>query len=219
MNNSNILKNIKACIFDMDGTIVDSMWVWGQIDIDYLNKYGYTVPKDMGKDIEGASMREVALYFKKRFNIENDVDTIIEEWNDMAMYQYQNKVPLKPHVKEFLSYLRKNNIKIGLFTSNSMVLAKAALDALDIYDYFDYITAGCSDIKGKPEPDGYILTAKNLNVNNSNCLVFEDLIMGIIAGKRAGMKTCAVKDSYSMYQDKEKQDLADYYIEDYNEIF
>ena len=214
-----MLSNIKACIFDMDGTIVDSMWVWRQIDIDYLARFGHEVPENMGKDFEGASMREVAVYFKNRFNINDDIDTIINDWNDMAMYQYTHKVSLKPHIYDFLDYLKRNGIKIGLYTSNSLILANASLKAKNIYDFFDVITAGCSGIKGKPEPDGYLLTAEKLDVNPCECLVFEDLTMGIQAGINAGMKTCAVKDKYSDYQDNEKRALADYYIEDYDEVF
>ena len=214
-----MLNNIKACIFDMDGTLVDSMWVWRRIDIDYLKKFNLEVPKDMGKDFEGASMREVAQYFKNRFNIEDDIDTMINEWNDMAMYNYTHNVKLKPHAKEFLEYLYEKEIKIGLYTSNSLVLAKATLKALNIEKYFDVITAGCSGIKGKPEPDGYLLTAKNLNVEPKNCLVFEDLTMGIQAGINANMRTCAVKDTYSDYQDSAKRELADYYLEDYYEAY
>lgn len=214
-----MLENIKACIFDMDGTIVDSMWVWRQIDYDYLSKYDIEVPENMSKDIEGSSMREVAKYFKDRFSIDDDIDTIIDEWNDMAMYQYTNKVPLKPHIKEFLIYLKDNNIKTGIYTSNSYVLCEAALKAAGIFEYFDVITAGCSDIKGKPDPEGYLITSDKLNINPNECLVFEDLCKGIQAGKNAQMKTCAIKDNYSMYQDLEKRELADYYIEDYYDVF
>lgn len=214
-----MLSNIECCLFDLDGTLIDSMWVWRQIDVDYLRKYGFDVPENMGKDFEGASMREVAVYFQNRFNITDDIDTIIAEWNDMAIFQYSNRVPLKPHVKEFLEYLKSKNIKIGLYTSNSLVLAEAALKGNNILEYFNAITAGCSNIKGKPEPDGYLITAEKLDVDPCKCIVFEDLVNGVEAGKRAGMKTCAIKDSYSMYQDKEKKELADYYIEDYYEIF
>lgn len=214
-----MLTNIKACLFDMDGTVIDSMWVWGQIDIDYLHKFGHEVPENMGKEFEGASMREVARYFKSHFNISDDIDTIINEWNDMAFLQYSKNVKLKPHIKEFLEYLKSQDIKVGIYTSNSLVLAKEALRARGIIDYFDAITAGCSDIKGKPAPDGYLITAEKLNVKPSECLVFEDLVKGIQAGKNANMKTCAVKDNYSMYQDDEKKALADYYIEDYYEAY
>ena len=213
-----MLKDIEACIFDMDGTLVDSMWVWGRIDIEYLGKFGFDVPKNMGKEIEGLSMREVAEYFKTRFGIKDDIDSIIEEWNDMALYEYTHKVPLKPHVKEFIEYIKSKNIKVGVFTSNSKVLAKAAFEALGLMDYIDVITAGCSGIKGKPAPDGYLLTAKSLSVSPNKCLVFEDLMAGIQAGINAGMKVCAVSDEYSKNQEIQKREKAHYFIEDYNEI-
>lgn len=213
-----MLSNIKACIFDLDGTLVDSMWVWGNIDIEYLARFGYEVPEGMGKDFEGASMIEVAEYFKNRFKLDDDINTIIDDWNEMAIYKYTHDVPLKNGVAKFLEMLKEKNIKIGLYTSNSLVLARAALEALGVLPYFDAITAGCSGIKGKPEPDGYLITAEKLDVSPKSCIVFEDLCVGIMAGKNAGMKTCAVRDHYSMYQDDEKKKLADYYINDYEEI-
>lgn len=213
-----MLSNIKACIFDLDGTLVDSMWVWGNIDIEYLARFGYEVPEGMGKDFEGASMIEVAEYFKNRFKLDDDINTIIDDWNEMAIYKYTHDVPLKNGVAKFLEMLKERNIKIGLYTSNSLVLARAALEALGVLQYFDAITAGCSGIKGKPEPDGYLITAEKLDVSPKSCIVFEDLCVGIRAGKNAGMKTCAVRDHYSMYQDDEKKKLADYYINDYEEI-
>lgn len=219
MEDELMLENIKACLFDMDGTVVDSMWIWGSIDFDYLDRFNITeVPETIGKDIEGASMRETAVYFKKTFNIPDSIEKIVSDWNDMAFEKYSTKVTLKPHAKEFLDFLKQNGIKIGLCTSNSLVLAEAGLRYLGIYDYFDAITTGCIDIKGKPEPDIYLITAEKLGVEPENCLVFEDLVKGITAGINAGMKTVAVRDDYSDYQLEEKKALADYYIEDYNEI-
>ena len=70
----------------------------------------------------------------------------------------------------------------------------------------------------KPAPDVYLAAAKDLNVSPENCLVFEDVPMGILAGKNAGMKVCAVEDSYSKEQMEQKKKLADYYIKDYDEV-
>ncbi len=95
---------IKAAIFDMDGTLVDSMWLWKTIDIDYLAKHNLELPEDLQESIEGMSFSETAAYFKKRFVIEDDVETIKEEWNTMAADYYQNKVPLKENVLEFIQH-------------------------------------------------------------------------------------------------------------------
>lgn len=105
-------------------------------------------------------------------------------------------------------------MKIGIATSNSMALVNAVVDSLDIRFYFDEIHTACEVEKGKPSPDIYLLVAKYLEVLPSECLVFEDLPLGILAGKRAGMRTCAVLDAYSAHMEKEKRELADFYLEE-----
>ena len=76
----------------------------------------------------------------------------------------------------------------------------------------------CEVAKGKPSPDIYLAVAGKLGVEPSQCLVFEDIVPGIMAGKNAGMRVCAVEDTYSLHQTEEKKRLADYYIKDYTEI-
>lgn len=212
------LKKIEAVLFDLDGTIVDSMWMWKDIDIEYLGGLGEACPDDLQKSIEGMSFYETAVYFKERFNINDSIQGIMESWNDMAFDKYQNEVPLKNGVLDFIKYLHENGYKMGVATSNSRRLALASLQSRGIFDYFGVILTGDECGKGKPEPDVYINTALALNVDPSRCLVFEDLPAGITAGARAGMKTVAVWDEYSAHLDDKKREMADYYIKDYREI-
>ena len=72
----NFLENKKAMLFDLDGTLVDSMWMWKQIDIEYLGRFGYECPPQLQKEIEGMSFTETAAYFKKRFCLKETVDEI-----------------------------------------------------------------------------------------------------------------------------------------------
>lgn len=213
-----IIDKSKAIIFDFDGTLVDSMWVWKSIDIEYLSSVGHELPDDLQKCIEGMSFFETAQYFKNRFNISSTTEEIIDTWNSMAFDKYCNDVILKNGVKDFLIYLKQNNKLVGIATSNSRILTCEALKRKGIIQYFDLILTGDECKKGKPEPDVYIKTADELNVNYNECIVFEDIPAGIIAGKRAGMTTVAVADEYSEYQWQTKIDLADYYITDYMEI-
>ena len=213
-----MLQNKKAVIFDLDGTLVDSMWMWKAIDIEYLGRYGFDLPPTLQKDIEGMSFSETAVYFKETFQIPESLDEIKVTWNQMAYDKYTKEVSLKKGAMEFLVHCKVNDIKIGIATSNSRELVEATLEALGIRDYFGCVMTSCDVAKGKPAPDVYLETAKILGVEPSKCLVFEDIEMGILAGKNAGMEVCAVEDEFSMNQTETKKKLADYYIKDYFDI-
>ena len=215
---NDLLKNKKAVLFDLDGTLVDSMWVWRDIDVDFLSAIGQTLPDDLQKCIEGMSFTETAEYFKERFNIKDDVEDIKAKWNKMAYDKYTSEVKLKKGAKEFLARLKADRILVGIASSNSMTLIEGALKAEGVLNYFDAITTACEAGAGKPAPDIYLLAAKKLNVSPEECLVFEDIPMGIMAGNSAGMTTAAIEDAYSHKMREEKERLAKYFIEDYTDI-
>ena len=214
-----MLDNIEAVIFDLDGSLVDSMWMWEAIDVEYLSRFQIPLPKNLQSDIEGMSFSETAVYFKERFQRADSLDKIKADWNLMAWDKYTNEVPLKPGVSDFLENCKLNHIKLGIATSNSRELVTniAAVHRLD--NYFDCIMTACEVSHGKPAPDIYLAVSKILKVEPQKCLVFEDIIPGIQAGKNAGMRVCAVEDDYSAHQRKEKQMLSDYYITDYYGLF
>ncbi|WP_167956631.1 HAD family hydrolase [Anaerosporobacter faecicola] len=214
-----MLDNIDAVIFDLDGTLVDSMWLWKEIDVEYLGRYGHAVPEDLQHAVEGMSFSETAEYFKERFQLPDSLEDIKAEWNKMAWDKYADEVPLKKGVKEFLTQLRKKGIKTGIATSNSKELVNHVLKHRNITEYFDTVRTSCEAKKGKPAPDIYLLVAKDLQVEPSRCLVFEDLSLGIVAGKRAGMQVCTVFDLYSQEDIVRKREYADYYIDSYVDIF
>ena len=214
-----MLEHTKAVIFDLDGTLVDSMWVWTAIDEDYIRKYHLNPPEDFHEAMEGMSYTETAQYFLKIFpELPHTVEEIKKEWYDMSVDKYTKEVTLKPGVKEFLEMLKEKGIRTGIATSNDRKLVEEFLKARQITHLFDTICTSCEVNKGKPAPDVYLAAAKALNVSPENCLVFEDVPMGILAGKNAGMKVCAVEDSYRKEQMEQKKKLADYYIKDYDEV-
>lgn len=213
-----MLRNIKAVIFDLDGSLVDSMWMWRAIDIEYLGRFGIPLPEDLQSRIEGMSFSETAAYFKEHFPIPDSIEQIKEDWNRMAWDKYANEVPLKPGIPEFLEGCRKEGIKLGIATSNSRQLVENIAEVHNLRDYFSCIMTGCDVAHGKPSPDIYLAVAGSLNCPPSQCLVFEDIIPGIQAGKAAGMRVCAVEDAYSVNDREQKKALADYYISDYYAI-
>ncbi|WP_024614337.1 HAD family phosphatase [Clostridium sp. Ade.TY] len=213
-----MFNNIEAAIFDLDGTLIDSMWVWDQIDIDYLTSKNIPVPKNLNDEIGHLSFNQVALYFKERFKLEDSLDEIKNSWNDMANYHYSNTIKLKKGVKEFLDFLKESNIKIGLATSNSKQLLELVLKNNEIYDYFDAITITDEVSIGKHEPDVYLLAAQKLNVNPKNCIVFEDIVQAVKGAKKANMKVIAVEDERSLPEKEELTSLSDKFISDFLEL-
>lgn len=209
---------IEAVIFDLDGSMVDSMWVWKSIDIEYLGKFGIVMPDDLQASIGGRSFTETAVYFKERFRLPDPVETIKADWNRMAWDKYTHEVPLKKGVLELLQYCKEHRIRMGIATSNSRELVENIVAVHHLESYFTCIITGCDVAKGKPSPDIYLAAAKALKADPENCLVFEDIIHGIQAGKAAGMKVCAVYDKYSEYQEAEKRKLADYYTLEFTEL-
>jgi HAD superfamily hydrolase (TIGR01509 family) len=214
----NMLQDIKAVIFDVDGTLVDSMWIWKQVDIDFLERRKTELPVDLQKDIEGLSYTATAEYFKDRFNLPETVEEIKEEWREMADDLYENKIPLKSGVKELLQIIRNNNLKIGIATSNSRGLVETMIKKHEIGKYFDGIRTSCEVPRSKPFPDVYLQAAKDLGVDPKECLVFEDTIAGATAATAAGMRVIAVYDEISAESRAHLEQLAELYIMDFHEF-
>ena len=213
-----MLDNVKAVIFDLDGTLVDSMWIWGQVDIEFLANNGYEVPPGLQDSFEGMSFTDIAVYFKDRFNLPMSIEEIKATWNKMAEYKYLHDVKTKEGAIELLDELKKRGIKTGIATSNSKELVKMCLESLGIQDRFDCIKTACEVEKGKPAPDIYLAVAKEVGVDPANCLVFEDIPNGVLAGKNAGMKVCAVYDDDSKKRQDQVKEFADYYIITFKEV-
>lgn len=212
------MNNIRAAIFDLDGTLVDSMWVWERIDEEYLKERGHAVPTNIKDKITHLSFEETALYFKETFNLEDSLETIMNDWHNMAYTHYSENVNLKEGALDFLMKLKSSGIKIGLATSNSVPLLEATLKNNNIYSYFDSITTTSEVARGKDNPDIYLLAAKRLGVDPSHCVVFEDIVPAVIGAKAASMKTVAVYDKASEHDKDKLIKLADKYIVNYNEI-
>lgn len=213
-----ILDDIQAVIFDLDGTLVDSMWIWEAIDREYFQRHGLVVPEGLQQRISGMSFSETADYIKQQYDISDTVEEMKHAWNEMAQEKYEKEVALKPGALAFVQRLKELGIRTGVATSNSRHLVELTLQARGIRPYMDSVHTACEVEHGKPAPDIYLLVAEDLKVAPEHCLVFEDIVEGIQAGKRAGMRTCAVADAATKEIWEEKQREADYAILDYMEL-
>lgn len=212
-----MFQNKKAVIFDLDGTLADSMWVWEDIDYRFFASRGIQAPATLQQDIEGMSFTETAAYFVDTFSLPETVEELKVIWNNMAYDSYENRIALKEGAKDLLKRLHERGIRMGIATSNSRLLAEHFLDVKGIGTYFSALSTSCEAKAGKPAPDVYLNAAKMLSVSPADCLVFEDLPKGILAGHRAGMEVCAIEDGYSAHQRQEKMDMAEYFVDDFYE--
>lgn len=213
-----MLDGIKAVLFDLDGTLVDSMWMWGAIDVEYLGRHGLTVYPGLQQAIEGMSFSETAAYFKEQFALPDSLDVIKTEWIAMSKEKYAHEVPLKPGAREFLEYLKSHGIKAGIATSNGRELLDAVVAGQGLAPYFQCLMTSCEAGAGKPAPDIYLKVAAELGAKPEDCLVFEDTPAGAQAGKAAGAKVCSIYDAYAKDRQAENRRLADYYIHDFYQV-
>ena len=219
MLRTKMLEDIEAVIFDMDGTLIDSMWIWPSVDVDFYKRHHLTAPECFPDEMEGMSFSEVANLFLEMFpTLECTPQQIMDEWTEMAHERYMNEAPLKAGVYEFIAEMKAQGKKIGIATSNGRGLVEDTLKSLGVTEFFDVVRTACEVKRGKPAPDVYLLVAREMRVRPERCLVFEDVPMGILAGKNAGMKVCAVYDEASKNQEEKKRSLADYYIYSYDDI-
>lgn len=210
-------KKCEGIIFDLDGTLIDSMGVWEQIDIDFLGKRGFEVPDDYLDRIAPLGFEACADYTIERFGLRETRQQIMKEWFDMAEYAYSHEVTLKKGVFRFLEYLKNHHIKMSIATASNMTLVKPVLKRHHIWDYFDNITTLKEVKRGKGFPDVYDLAADKMHVNRKHCVVFEDIREGLIGAKAGGYKAVGVYDERAKEQVEDLKGLSDMFIYDFNE--
>ena len=211
------MKAYKAYIFDLDGTLLDSMGVWDQIDADFLAKRGIALPPDYMNSISSMTYHEAAVYTIKRFALPDSIDGLKREWNDMAAYAYGNTVQMKPYAKEYLMTLRERGAKLAVATSLSPELREPVLRRNGIDSVFHAVCDTNEAGYGKTRPDVFLLAAKKIGAMPCDCLVFEDILAAIKSAKSVGMNACAVYDRSSENDWEKIKAEADYAIVDFRD--
>lgn len=213
-----MLAGKKGAIFDLDGTLLDSMGVWRRIDEDFLGKRGIRVPDDYLKAITAKNFQDAADYTIERFCLKESADAIMAEWFDMAIDAYTNDVALKPFVKEYMQILRENDVKIAAATSSDARLFEPCLKHHGIYEWFDAFSVTAEVKRGKGYPDVYENAAEKLGLKAADCVVYEDILKGVEGAKLGGFYVIGVEDVHSSYEKEEIQKEADRYITTFEEL-
>jgi HAD superfamily hydrolase (TIGR01509 family) len=207
---------IDAAIFDLDGTLVDSLWVWERIDVNFLAKRGIDVPQGYFDAISALSFRETAEYTIERFSLDESPEALMREWNEMAIYEYSHNISLKPGARDYLDRLRAARVKLAIATSSPPELCLPLLANNGARDLFDAVCSGGDVERGKEFPDIFIHAASRLSSAPERCLVFEDTLPAVRSAKRAGMSVYAVYDEYSKEHWDEIKRTADGFLRDFH---
>ena len=208
---------MRAYIFDLDGTLLDSMGVWAHIDAAFLSERGLDVPEDYIDAVSARSFPEAARYTLERFGLPDSVDALLREWNAMAAHAYGHTVPLKPNALAYLTALKGRGARLAIATSLPAALYVPALENHGITGLFDVICSTDEVSCGKTHPDVFLLTARRLGVPPEACVVFEDILEAVQSAKRAGMTVYGVYDAASSVQWKHIEKEADGVIYDFRD--
>lgn len=189
-------KEVKAAIFDMDGTLIDSTGIWKEIDKEFFSKRGFdVVPDDYAEEIVHLGLVKGAQMTIDRYHLSNEtVDSIIKEWTDASIEQYEHKIPLKEGAKEILDFLKSNGVLLALATANSENLYRPCLKRLGIDKYFDVIMDVNSVKEGKSSVKLYHAVSEKLNIKPEETLVLEDVVTGLKTAFENGYISIAVYD-------------------------
>lgn len=218
MNRENWLKNIEGAVFDLDGTLLDSSWVWEKVDEKFLGDRGFQVPDDYVDEISPLGAERAAVYTIERFGLNEDKNDIVREWIEMAKKEYATEVVCKPYAKEFLEELHKLNIKMAVATSSDRELFMKTLEREGILKYFQKIVTVDEVERGKGYPDIYEEAARRIKVNPHKCLVFEDILAGVTGASLGEFNVVAVFDEKSKHNWEKIKSISKYSINDYKEL-
>ncbi len=210
--------NWKAAIFDFDGTLADSMYVWSKVDEEFLHARGIPVTQEYTDAMRTMYFETAAAYTKETYGLLETPEEIMQIWLELAHREYAESVRFKPGAAALVRKLKDSGCLLAMATSNNPYLLRPCLANNQMEGVFDLICYTSEVGMNKDHPEIYLYTAEKLGVKPEDCVVFEDIIEGICSAKKAGMHTIAVYDPANEAFREELKETAEGFIESYREM-
>ena len=203
---------ISGAIFDVDGTLLDSMSIWDTIGENYLRSIGYEPKENLNEVFKNMSLHQAACYYQSEYGVTLSIDQIMSAVSAMLEQYYRYEVSLKPGVEKLLERLHQNEVKICIATATDRYLVEAALERCRVLSYFGEIFT-CNEVgHGKDEPHIFEAALHFLGTEKEETIVFDDALYAIRTAKEAGFPVAAVYDSHEKAH-TEIHALSDFYLE------
>ena len=206
----------RYAIFDMDGTLVDSMVFWKNLASEFLKSKGVTeIPDDILKEIKAMTMTESAALFVQEFHLEGSPEQVAEEMNAMMDQHYQQDIPLKAGVQNYLEQLHRVGTIMCVASATAEPLMEACLNRLGVAHYFQFLLS-CETVgAGKSKPDVYFASAERLGARPEEIAVYEDALYAARTAKEAGFYVVGVHDDSASGHWDELKALSDEWINEW----
>ena len=210
--------DLEGAIFDMDGTLLDTMPYWRYTTLEYMLAHGEPVPQAMLSRMFSTSSRKLIFEYLDAKGIAYDRQAIISELEGYMNRHYLYDARVKGSAKAFLEELKRRGVRMCVATGSPREYACNGLRRLGMLDYFAYVTDNYEIPLTKNQPEYFIAQCKRLNVSPEECWVFEDALYAVQSAKAAGLKVCAIEDDTAISDRKAIRETADVYIRDYVEL-
>ena len=205
---------LRGAIFDMDGTLLDSMQVWENAGEDYLRTLGCAPEEGVGELMKSMSLQQAALYCRERYALPLSVEEIMAGVNGRVEDFYCHQARLKPGAADLLRALDRRGVGMCLATATDLHLVEAALDRCGVRKYFSALFT-CTQVgSGKDEPHIYRAALRHLGTGRTDTLVFEDALYAARTAKEDGFVTVGVADPYEK-NEEELERLSDFFLRDF----